>query len=164
MAVVPVAGWGTGRRRAWMEEAMNVRSILERKGRAVATIRPDASVEAAVALLRLKGIGALVVSRDGALVEGIISERDVVRAMAESGSEIGGMRVSALMSSEVVTCGEADSIAELMRLMTERRIRHLPVIAHGALAGIVSIGDVVKSRIEEVESESAAMRELIAQA
>ncbi|HEX4112513.1 MAG TPA: CBS domain-containing protein [Stellaceae bacterium] len=143
---------------------MNVRSILERKGRAVATVRPDASVEAAVALLRLKGIGALVVSRDGENVEGIISERDVVRAMAEFGAEIGAMHVAALMSREVVTCDEADDIAALMRLMTERRIRHLPVIARGALAGIVSIGDVVKSRIEEVESEATAMRELIAQA
>jgi CBS domain-containing protein len=147
-----------------MEEAMNVRSILERKGRAVATVRPDTSVEAAVALLRLKGIGALVVTRDGAIVDGIFSERDVVRALAEFGVEIGAMRVETLMSREIVTCGEADGIAELMRLMTERRIRHLPVIANGALVGIVSIGDVVKSRIEEVESEASAMRELIAQA
>jgi CBS domain-containing protein len=147
-----------------MEEAMNVRSILEHKGRAVATIRPEAGIEEAVALMRHKGVGALVVSRDSAIVEGIISERDIVRALAEWGSDIGGMRVATLMSRDVVTCTEADSIGELAQLMTERRIRHLPVVTRGALAGIVSIGDVVKSRIQEVESESEAMRGLIAQA
>ncbi|HEY5210278.1 MAG TPA: CBS domain-containing protein [Stellaceae bacterium] len=143
---------------------MNVRSILEHKGRTVATIRPDTGIEAAVALMRFKGVGALVVSTDSAVVEGIISERDIVRALAEWGTDIGGMRVATLMSRDVVTCTEADSIADLMRIMTERRFRHIPVVERGALVGIVSIGDVVKSRIEEVESESDAMRGLIAQA
>ncbi len=143
---------------------MNVRTILEHKGRAVATIRPEASIEEAVAVMRHRGIGALVVSRDNAIVEGIISERDIVRAMAEWGFDIGGMRVATLMSREVVTCTEADSVGDLARLMTERRIRHLPVVQRGALAGIVSIGDVVKGRIAEVEFESEAMRELIAHA
>jgi CBS domain-containing protein len=147
-----------------MEEAMNVRSILEHKGHAVATIQPEAGIEEAVALLRHRGVGALVVSRDGATVDGIISERDIVRALAEWGTDIGGMRVATLMSREVVTCTGADSIGDLARQMTERRIRHLPVVEHGALAGIVSIGDVVKGRIAEVESESEAMRELIARA
>jgi CBS domain-containing protein len=147
-----------------MEEAMNVRTILEHKGRAVATIRPEAAIAEAVAQLRHKGVGALVVSRDGTIVEGIISERDIVRALAEWGTDIGGMQVAALMSREVVSCTEVDSIGDLARLMTERRIRHLPVIERGALVGIVSIGDVVKSRIEEVESESEAMREMISHA
>lgn len=141
---------------------MNVRSILEQKGRAVATIRPEAGIEEAVAVLRHRGIGALVVSRDKTIVEGIISERDIVRALAEWGSDIGGMRVATLMSREVVTCTEADSVADLAQLMTERRIRHVPVVERGALVGIVSIGDVVKGRIAEVEQESEAMRELIA--
>jgi len=140
---------------------MNVRTILELKGRAVATIPPEATVDDAVALLHRRGVGALVVSRDGTIVEGIISERDIVRALAERRTGIGGVAVAALMSREVVTCREVDSIGDLARLMTERRIRHLPVIERGALAGIVSIGDVVKSRIAEVESESEAMRELI---
>jgi len=143
---------------------MNVHSILEHKGRAVATIRPEAGIEEAVALLRFKGVGALVVSRDQTIVEGILSERDIVRALAEWGSDVGGMRVATLMSRDVVCCTEADSIADIMRLMTERRIRHLPVVERGALAGIVSIGDVVKSRIEEVELESKVMREFIASA
>jgi CBS domain-containing protein len=147
-----------------MEEAMNVRSILDRKGRVVVTIPPEASIEEAVALLRQRRIGALVASRDGTALDGIISERDIVTALAEWGSDIGNMRVATLMSREVITCSETDTIAELMRLMTERRIRHLPVVERGAITGLVSIGDVVKSRIEEVESESEAMRELIAHA
>ncbi len=143
---------------------MNVRSILEHKGRAVATIRPEAGVEEAVALLRHRSIGALVVSRDKTIIEGIISERDIIRALGEWGSDIGGMRVATLMSRDVVTCTEADSVVDLARLMTERRIRHLPVIERGALVGIVSIGDVVKSRIAEVESEVEAVKEMIAHA
>jgi CBS domain-containing protein len=145
-----------------MEEwAMNVHSILARKGRGVTTVRPEARIEEAVALLRHKGIGALVASRDGVIVEGIVSERDIVRALAEWGPDIGGLHVATLMSREVVTCTEADSIADIMMLMTERRIRHLPVVERGALVGIVSIGDVVKSRIEEVEREAETMREFI---
>ena len=143
---------------------MNVRSILEHKGRAVATIQPEAGIEEAIALLRHRDVGALVVSRDRATVDGIISERDIVRALAEWGTDIGGMRVATLMSRDVVTCGEGDSIGDLARLMTERRIRHVPVVERHVLAGIVSIGDVVKGRIAEVESESEAMRELIARA
>ena len=143
---------------------MNVRNILEHKGRVVATVKPEAGIEEAVALMRYKSVGALVVSRDQTVVEGIISERDIVRALAEWGSDIGGMKVATLMSRDVVTCTEADSIGELAQLMTERRIRHLPVVERGALVGVVSIGDVVKGRIAEVESESEAMRELIAHA
>jgi len=143
---------------------MNVLKILTAKGRAVATIRPDASIGEAAALLRAKGIGALVVSRDGGTIDGILSERDIVRALADQGVHIVDLRVAALMSRDVVTCGEADSIADLMMLMTERRMRHIPVVEGGVLAGIVSIGDVVKNRIEEVETEALAMRELITSA
>ena len=143
---------------------MNVRSILEHKGRAVAIIRPEAGIEEAVALLRHRER-----RRAGGQPRPGDRRRHHFRTrhrpcLAEWGTDIGGMRVATLMSRDVVTCGRGDSIGDLARLMTERRIRHVPVVERGALAGIVSIGDVVKGRIAEVESESEAMRELIARA
>src|SRR6185437_15441735 len=131
---------------------MNVEAILRNKGRSVTTIAPEARIATAVALLRRHAVGALVVSRDGASIDGIISERDIVTALAD------------LMSRRVITCRRDDAVADLAALMTERRIRHLPVIDRGALAGIVSIGDVVKHRIDEVEGEASSMREFIASA
>jgi CBS domain-containing protein len=95
-------------------------------------------------------------------VLGIISERDIARAVADRGAALGDMRVGDLMTREVVTCAPDDSIGEIMAIMTERRFRHLPVMQDGAMCGIISIGDVVKSRLEEVENEAAAMREYIA--
>ena len=141
---------------------MNVQSILRRKGRTVVTIGPGTKVAEAAALLRRHGIGALVVSRDGRAVEGILSERDIVHALADQGASILQFEVARLMSRHVITCHPEDRIADLMALMTERRIRHLPVLERGSLAGIVSIGDVVKNRLDEVESEATSMRELIA--
>ncbi len=141
---------------------MNVEAILRNKGRNVITVAPDAKVAAAAALLRHHGIGALVVSRDGRTVDGILSERDIVHALAEHAGAALDFEVARLMSRRVITGKPEDSIAELMALMTERRIRHIPVIERGALAGIVSIGDVVKSRLDEVESEASSMREFIA--
>jgi CBS domain-containing protein len=141
---------------------MNVETILRNKGRNVITIRPDAKVGGAVALLRRHGIGALVVSGDGAAIDGILSERDVVHALADQGDRTLGLEVAQLMSRRVVTCKLGDTIADLMALMTERRIRHLPVVEHGKLAGMISIGDVVKNRLDEVESEATSMREFIA--
>jgi len=141
---------------------MNVEAILKTKGRAVVTIEAEATIETAVAMLRRKGIGAVVVSADGATVAGILSERDIVHALAERGAGLLGLQVAALMTRQVFTCKPADSIAELMAEMTERRIRHLPVMENGRLAGIVSIGDVVKNRLDEVESEATSMREFIA--
>ena len=141
---------------------MNVETILRNKGRNVITVRPDATVGAAVALLRRHGIGALVVSGDGAAIDGILSERDVVHALADQGDRTLGLEVAQLMSRRVVTCKLGDTVADLMALMTERRIRHLPVVERGKLAGMISIGDVVKTRLDEVESEATSMREFIA--
>jgi CBS domain-containing protein len=143
---------------------MNVEAILRTKGRSVVTIAAEATIEDAVALLRRKAIGAVVVTEDGAAVDGILSERDVVHALAEHGAGLLTLSVAALMTRHVFTCRPGDSIAELMAEMTERRIRHLPVLEHGRLAGIVSIGDVVKSRLDEVEYEASSLRQLITSA
>jgi CBS domain-containing protein len=143
---------------------MNVESILRTKGRAVQTITPGTRIADAITQLRRKGIGALVVSEDGRNVDGILSERDIVHALADRGTDIGELPVSALMVRHVFTCAPGDSIADLMIQMTERRIRHLPVVEAGRLVGIVSIGDVVKIRLDEVESEASSLREFIASA
>ena len=141
---------------------MNVHTILHNKGKSVVTIHPDATVERAVAVLRLRGIGALVVSDDGENVVGILSERDIVEAMARHGGELLAVSVSEVMTCPVVTCEPADSVAELMAEMTNRRIRHFPVVDDGRLVGIVSIGDLVKSRLDEIEYEAHSMRSFIA--
>jgi CBS domain-containing protein len=146
------------------EAPMNVEGILKTKGSSVITIAPDARIGQAVDLLRQKGIGAVVVSTDGETVAGILSERDVVHALAERGAELLGLSVSALMTRHVFTCKPGDSTADLMAEMTRRRIRHLPVVEDGKLAGIVSIGDVVKSRLDEVEEEANSLRQFITSA
>jgi CBS domain-containing protein len=143
---------------------MNVESILRSKGGNVITVRPEVKVMAAIALLRRHGIGALVVSKDGASVDGILSERDIVHALADHGDQALGREVAQLMSRRVITCKPDDTVADLMALMTERRIRHLPVVEGGVLTGIISIGDVVKNRLDEVESEATSMREFITSA
>lgn len=141
---------------------MNVQSILAAKGSAVATIEPGATLSTATASLRDHGVGALVVSSDKSAILGILSERDVVRALASHGAGTLGRSVETAMSSDVITCRPSDSIEELMVLMTSRRIRHLPVVDdHGALAGIVSIGDVVKLRLGELENENQKLFEYI---
>jgi CBS domain-containing protein len=141
---------------------MDVNTILRNKGRSVAMIHSGATIERAVALLRTRGIGALVVSDDGERVDGIISERDVVDALAVHGGDLLNLRVDEVMTRPVVTCSPDDSVAELMAEMTNRRIRHLPVIRNGRLCGIVSIGDLVKSRLDEIEYEAHSMRSFIA--
>jgi len=141
---------------------MDVQTILRCKGRSVATIHPAATVERAVALLRVRGIGALVVSEDGESVDGIVSERDIVGALAHHGTGLLTLRVDEVMTRPVVTCSPDDSVAELMAEMTNRRIRHLPVVRNKRLVGIVSIGDVVKSRLDEIEYEAHSMRSFIA--
>ena len=143
---------------------MHVESILRSKGRNVTTVAPEASIATAVSLLRRHAVGALVVSRDGASVDGILSERDIVSALADHSAKTLDLAVRDLMSRQVITCGRDDTIADLAALMTEKRIRHLPVVDRGRLAGIVSIGDVVKHRIDEVEGEASSMREFIASA
>jgi len=141
---------------------MNVHMILRNKGKSVVTIHPDATVERAIAVLRLRGIGALVVSDDGENVVGIVSERDIVEALGRYGTELLGVSVSEVMTCPVVTCEPEDGVAELMAEMTNRRIRHFPVIEDGRLVGIVSIGDLVKSRLDEIEYEAHSMRSFIA--
>jgi CBS domain-containing protein len=143
---------------------MNVDSILKSKGRDVVTIASDATINDAVLMLRRKRIGALVICPQGGAVEGILSERDIVRALADYGARVFDLPVSALMTRRIVACSPGDSVADLMAKMTELRIRHLPVVEDGALAGIVSIGDVVKSHIDEVEHEASALRQFIVSA
>jgi CBS domain-containing protein len=141
---------------------MNVETILRSKGSAVATIRPDETVGAAVSALVSGNIGALVASDDGEHVAGIISERDIVRALANHGAGFLTVTVAEVMTRPVVTCDPTESVAELMAEMTNRRIRHLPVVQDGRLCGIVSIGDVVKNRLDEIEYEARSLRSFIA--
>jgi CBS domain-containing protein len=143
------------------EEIMDVASILKSKGKNVITGRPDAKIATIVHKLKDGKIGALVVSEDNIKVQGIISERDIVRGLADHGLYLLDMRVDELMTREVFTCAPTDQISKLMAQMTERRIRHLPVMENGALCGIVSIGDVVKVRLDEIEYEAKALRDYI---
>lgn len=140
---------------------MKVKDILQHKGRSVVTVRPEASVATAVHRLALERIGALVVSEDGQHIAGILSERDIVRALAERGAEVldASLRIEEIMTRHVHTCQPEDGVKDVMGVMTRSRIRHLPVTEAGRLAGIVSIGDVVKNRLEEVELEANVLRE-----
>ena len=140
---------------------MNVETILRRKGNGVSTVAPQATIAEAVATLQRERVGALVVSRDDLKVDGIISERDVIHGLARLGTRLLDTKVEELMTRRVFTCTPADSVAELMAEMTERRIRHIPVMRDGAIAGIVSIGDVVKTRLDEMEYETSSLRSFI---
>ena len=143
---------------------MYVESILAVKGAEVATIGPEASVGEAVATLREHRVGALVVSSDGSHIAGIVSERDIVRRLADHAEGTLALAVGDVMTREVTTCGAKDTIEKLMWLMTEQRIRHVPVVDDdGVLVGIVSIGDVVKHRLGQLESENKALYEYITQ-
>jgi CBS domain-containing protein len=142
---------------------MNVAAILRQKGRAVTTASPAATLLEVANKLAAKRIGAIVVVGPRGEVAGIISERDIIRALAESGPDSLTRPVSESMTRQVVTCHETDTLDELMAMMTARRFRHLPVLTDGALVGIISIGDVVKHHVAEVEMEATAMREYIAQ-
>jgi CBS domain-containing protein len=132
---------------------MRIADVLRRKGNEVATIAPEESVAVLLDRLAEFGVGALVVSSDGSTVEGIVSERDVVRHLQRAGAAVLDSPVQEIMSSPVRTCAPAAAVDDLMRVMTEHRIRHVPVVVEGALAGIVSIGDVVKHRIDELQIE-----------
>jgi CBS domain-containing protein len=142
---------------------MTVARIINEKGRDVVTASPETSIAALVATLAEKRIGAIVIVEKSA-IRGIISERDVVRAIAKHGSDALVMRASEWMTARVTTCGPQDTINEVMQTMTSGRFRHLPVVENGELTGIVSIGDVVKRRIEDVEREADQIREYIATA
>jgi len=136
---------------------MKISEVLERKGSSVATIDPDRPVRQAVTELARHGIGALVASTDGERVSGMISERDVVRSIDRLGSGALNEPVRKLMSSSVVTCAPGDTVDALASIMTEQRVRHVPVLEGGRLVGIVSIGDIVKSRLDELEADKDAL-------
>jgi CBS domain-containing protein len=137
---------------------MNIAQILKLKGRAVATARPDATLGEIIGKLAQKRIGAIVIVGDNGEVAGILSERDVIRRLGERGAEALQEPASQSMTAAVITCQESSTLDELMELMTQGRFRHVPVIEDGALVGIVSIGDIVKNHIAEVEMEVTAMR------
>ncbi len=140
---------------------MIVDAILRAKGTRVETARPDWTVLQAVQKLTEQGVGALVVSADGQHIDGIISERDVMRQIAKGGAATLEKSVDDVMVRKVITCNRSDTVDHLMMVMTDHRVRHLPVEEDGVLVGIVSIGDVVKRRIEETEHEAQALRQYI---
>ena len=138
-----------------------VSSVLKHKGHEVVTVTPDQTVARVVRLLAQNRIGALpVINPDGRLI-GIISERDIIRGMAEHADAVFALPAERLMTREVRTCSSEDQLVDLMEVMTLQRFRHLPVIENGALHGIVSIGDVVKQRLEEVQTEAEQLRNYI---
>ena len=141
---------------------MNVSAILKQKGRDVETLAPSATVMQAAAALAKHKIGAIVVVDERRKVQGIVSERDIIRVLAHAGADVLTQTVNQIMTKNVVSCGEHDTLDQLMSAMTTGRFRHLPVTKDGALAGIVSIGDVVKYHLSEIEMESTALKEYIA--
>jgi CBS domain-containing protein len=140
---------------------MRISDVLRVKGEQVVTVTPDASVERLVAVLAEHKIGAVVVSGGGASVDGIVSERDIVRALAARGAAVLAEPVSNIHTTDVHTVGPDADLADVERVMTERRFRHVPVVVGGALHGIVSIGDVVKKRIDELEEERSTLASYI---
>jgi CBS domain-containing protein len=141
---------------------MNVATILKLKGAEVASVEPGATLETAVRLLSEKRIGAVMVLDEDRKIQGIVSERDIVRALATHGPACLPMTVMSVMTSTVKTCRSSDTIDQVMAQMTAGRFRHVPVVDDGRLTGIVSIGDVVKLRIAETELEVSAIRDYIA--
>jgi CBS domain-containing protein len=141
---------------------MNVATILSEKGREVFTVRPNLSLADAAKTLDDKRIGALVVTDDGGAILGVLSERDITCCIARRGAAALTETVETAMTSDVVTTAPSDTIDAVMARMTDRRIRHLPVVDGGRLAGIVSIGDVVKRKIADAEAEAEAMKSYIA--
>jgi len=141
---------------------MRISNVIRRKGDLVVTVRSSDTVEHLIAILDEHRIGAVVVSDDdGATVAGIVSERDVVTRLHRAGADVLNQRVSQIMSTDVVTCTPDDGIEDLARTMTERRVRHIPVVVDGRLQAIVSIGDIVKHRLSELQSERDQLRDYI---
>jgi CBS domain-containing protein len=132
---------------------MRINDVIRRKGSTVVTIAPSQTVRQLLDLLAEHRIGAVVVSTDGRTIEGIVSERDIVRHLQTRGAEVLSAQVREIMTSEVTTCQPNDDIEQLMNVMTDQRVRHIPVVVDGELRAIVSIGDVVKHRIVELQSE-----------
>jgi CBS domain-containing protein len=140
---------------------MRAKDMIAQKGSEVETINADASLGDAIAMLAEKRIGALLVTRGGAEPCGIISERDVVRVLAGAPTGARDNKVSSCMTADLITCKPDDTVDHLLDLMTDRRIRHLPVMENGELRGILSIGDVVKNRIREVREEAEQLKSYI---
>jgi CBS domain-containing protein len=140
---------------------VQISQLMRRKGQDVVTIDGGQPVRTALEVLARHGIGALVVSSDGRRIDGIVSERDVARALHERGASVLAEPVSAVMTAEVRTCRPDAGVHDLARMMTDHRIRHVPVVVDGALVGIVSIGDVVKARLDELEAERAQLVDYI---
>lgn len=139
---------------------MTVRSILNTKGHQIMSVEPDAKLADAVKLLGEKKIGAVLVMSQSRL-EGILSERDIVRVLGERGAGVLEEPVSEVMTRKVVACKETDTVAELMEMMTTGKFRHLPVLENNKVVGLISIGDIVKRRVEEYEAEQEALRDYI---
>ncbi len=139
---------------------MQVANILKVKGHSTMTVSPAETVQAFATRLKLERVGAMPVSEDGKTLVGIISERDVAHGFAAHGNALVNMKVADLMTTGVVTCTPTDTIMHVARLMTHRRIRHLPVIEHGQLVGLISIGDVLNQRLGEIELEADILRDI----
>ena len=137
---------------------MTIESILKLKGTDVQTIAPEASVKRAADWLRAKNIGALVVTRENAIL-GLVSEREIVHAFSRHGEQAGSMHVKDIMQHGVTTVSPDESVNRVMKLMTQHRVRHMPVMRDGKLAGIISIGDVVKHRLDDLELETHVLRD-----
>lgn len=140
---------------------MKVQAMLAQKGDRVITVRSDMTIGEVVKVLHKERIGAVVVSDDAASVQGILSERDVVRGLVTNGTGLLESPVSGLMTKKVSTCALEDDVEDIMAEMTRSRIRHLPVVVDGKLHGMISIGDVVKNRLEELEAEASALRDYV---
>ena len=141
---------------------MTISTILKTKGDKIVSVRPDETIDAAAKCLEREKVGAvLVMDADGNMC-GILSERDIVSGLARLGSEVGDTTVSELMTTDVVRCAPSDTVIQAMARMTDRRIRHLPVYDGDTLRGVISIGDVVKRRMQEIESEADALRSYLA--
>lgn len=139
---------------------MKVANILKQKGRDVMTVRPTERIDIFAHRLKLARIGAMVVSADGDEMQGIITERDIVYGIAEHGAKTLEMTVADLMTKRLATCRPDDSVAQVAKIMTESRVRHLPVLENGKLIGVVSIGDVVKNRLDEMSMEANILRDI----
>jgi CBS domain-containing protein len=139
---------------------MTVRAILDTKGHQIESVEPDARLSAAIRILAERKIGAVLVMSQGR-VEGILSERDIVRVLGERGAAALDEPVSAVMTRKVVSCKQGDTVAAIMEMMTSGKFRHLPVVENDTVVGLISIGDIVKWRVGEYEAEQEALREYI---
>jgi CBS domain-containing protein len=142
------------------ETTMTVRTILDTKGHQIESVEPEAKLATAIKILSERKIGAVLVMSNGH-IEGILSERDIVRVLGERGAAVLDEPVSAVMTRKVVSCRQADTVAAIMEMMTSGKFRHLPVVEEGKVVGLISIGDIVKWRVMEFEAEQEALRDYI---